>query len=152
MLSDTKIKFKKIGQSQLRIHQKHHAVKTFIIPSWEYFVRTNGLGLHHASLLGKALRTAIAKYTGLPFSTTSAFFHCQTNDGGLGFPEPGDWASCTQIMHVLGLINSPDEIIVQTIVTEPSQLYNNGTTWISLLRPTNFHSSKVLTLMETRKA
>ena len=118
LLSNTKQQLRKLSNSNLRIYQKHHAIKTFIIPTWEYFIRLNGLGPHNASLLAKALRTAVARYVGIPFSTTISFFHCHQNDGGLGIPEPWNWACCTQLVHVLGLLNSHDEKIKRLVTEE----------------------------------
>lgn len=43
LLNEVKDLMRKVGDSQLRIHQKNHAVRTFVLPKFEYFIRLNGL-------------------------------------------------------------------------------------------------------------
>ncbi|KAL1923876.1 uncharacterized protein VTP21DRAFT_6911 [Calcarisporiella thermophila] len=116
MLKDTETVLMKVADSPLRIHQKHHAIRTFVIPKWEYFVQLNGLGVHHAKLLGQALRTAIRKYCKLPTHASMAFFHTDRENGGLGMPDPWTWACSTQAVHVAELLNSKDPTVRKLVV------------------------------------
>ncbi|KAJ8652365.1 hypothetical protein O0I10_011986 [Lichtheimia ornata] len=100
-----------IANSGLRIFQKHHAIKTFILPQLEYYIRLNGLGPWQANRLGRTIRTSIRKYLQLPSSTSLAVYHLPIDNGGLGFYEPLDWASSTQVVHILGLLNSSDPAV-----------------------------------------
>ncbi|CDH61238.1 reverse transcriptase [Lichtheimia corymbifera JMRC:FSU:9682] len=111
-----------IGSSGLRIFQKHHALKTFILPQLEYYIRLNGLGPWQANRLGRTIRTCIRKYLQLPSSTSLAIYHLPIDNGGLGFYEPMDWASSTQVVHILGLLNSRDPAVQHMIREEISTL------------------------------
>lgn len=111
-----------IGSSGLRIFQKHHALKTFILPQLEYYIRLNGLGPWQANRLGRTIRTCIRKYLQLPSSTSLAIYHLPIDNGGLGFYEPMDWASSTQVVHILGLLNSRDPAVQHMIREEIGNL------------------------------
>lgn len=125
LLDETKALICKIGNSQLRIHQKNHALRTFILPKFEYFIRLNGLGKHHGKLLSQAIRTKVVKYIRLSKSTSLVFFHSSVGNGGLGLPEPNQWACCTQIVHVLGLLNSQDPVVRELAMSETQELIKN---------------------------
>lgn len=111
-----------VGSSGLRIFQKHHAIKTFILPQLEYYIRLNGLGPWQANRLGRTIRTCIRKYLQLPSSTSLAVYHLPIDNGGLGFYELMDWASSTQVVHILGLLNSQDLAVRHMIREEISTL------------------------------
>ncbi|XP_023236216.1 uncharacterized protein LOC111635480 [Centruroides sculpturatus] len=122
LLNYTKRLLNNTANCCLHLYQKHHLIRTFNTPKWEYFIRLNGLGIYQADLLGRALREAIRKYLKLPAHTHRAFFHADRISGGLNIPEPWNWSCATQVKHVISLLNSDDNIIKQTIRNEITTL------------------------------
>lgn len=122
LLDDTKRILHKTANSVLGIAQKHHVIRTFITPRWEYFVRLNGLGTSYAKSLGETIRDAIRKYCNLPKQTCRAFFHASVSDGGLNIPDPWSWACASQCDNINCLLNSMDDDIVNIVKKEIYQL------------------------------
>lgn len=122
LLEDTKRDLESVSKSGLKIYQKHHCIKTFVLPKLQYFIRLNGLGPHHAKLLGQALRKAVRHYCKLPAHSTLALYHCRIQDGGLGFPEPWEWSCSTQLLHCISLMESEDENIKSMVIKEIKDL------------------------------
>ncbi|KAG0177512.1 hypothetical protein DFQ28_004227, partial [Apophysomyces sp. BC1034] len=77
---------------------------------------------HQAKELGQSIRNAIRRYVKLPPSASLAIFHTSIDNGGLGFYDPKDWAASTQLVHVVGLLNSKDPAVKHLIRREIATL------------------------------
>ncbi|KAG2186651.1 hypothetical protein INT44_002875 [Umbelopsis vinacea] len=89
----------KITNSKLRIFQKIHAIKTFLLSQIEYYMRLHGVGISQAQRLGSTLREGVRKFIGLPRNTITKLLHSRVEDGGFGFFDPWDWHCSTLCSH-----------------------------------------------------
>ncbi|KAF7720572.1 hypothetical protein EC973_007388 [Apophysomyces ossiformis] len=122
LLLDIKTQAGKVADFYLRIFQKHHALKTFVLPRLDYDIRLNGLDNHKAKELDQALRNAIRRYVKLPPSASLAIFHLPVDKGGIRFYDPKDWAASTQLVRTIGLLNSKDPAVRHMVSAEISTL------------------------------